>query len=141
MGLIDHVLEPLYLGIPSILMSPAAFVTRPVRWLRAMTRYRATASGGPNFAYELCVSRVTDEQMAELDLRSWQVAFNGSETVRGDTLARFAQKFAACGFRSEAFYPCYGMAESTLFVSGGARSAFTGVKRLDRDALRQHRVC
>jgi len=141
MGLIGHVLQPLYLGILSVLMSPGAFVVKPVRWLRAITRYAATASGGPNFAYDLCLRRVTDEQMEGLDLRSWQVAFNGSEMVRGDTLARFAQKFAACGFRREAFYPCYGMAEATLFVTGGARIPFPGVKSVDREALRHHRVC
>jgi acyl-CoA synthetase (AMP-forming)/AMP-acid ligase II len=140
MGLIGNVLQPLYLGIPSILMSPAAFVVKPVRWLQAISRYRATTSGGPNFAYELCVHRITEEQKAGLDLDSWDIAFNGSEMVRRDTLERFAEKFAPSRFRKSAFLCCYGLAESTLFVSGSAKSANPTVKSIDADSLQQHRV-
>ena len=123
MGLIGNVLQPLYLGIPCILFSPVAFLQRPVRWLQAISRYRATTSGGPNFAYDLCVEKITPEQKARLDLSSWEVAFSGAEPVRAETLERFTETFAPCGFRREAFYPTYGMAETTLFVSGDPKTA------------------
>ena len=122
MGLIGNVLQPIYLGIPSILMSPLAFIQKPVRWLQAISKYRATTSGGPNFAYDLCVEKVKPEQFEKLDLSSWEVAFNGAETVRSQTLEQFFKKFAPCGFRSRAFYPCYGMAETTLFATGGLKT-------------------
>ncbi|HEX4959209.1 MAG TPA: amino acid adenylation domain-containing protein, partial [Thermoanaerobaculia bacterium] len=123
MGLIGNVLQPLHAGGRCVLMSPVAFLQRPLRWLEAISRYRATTSGGPNFAYELCVRKATPEALAGLDLASWQVAFNGAEPVRAETLERFAATFAPCGFRPEAFYLCYGLAEATLFVSGGARGS------------------
>ena len=119
MGLIGNVLQPLYAGVPSILMSPVAFLQRPFRWLQAISRYKATTSGGPNFAYELCMRKIRPEDRSGLDLSSWRVAFNGAEPVRLETLTRFAAQFADCGFRREAFVPCYGLAEATLFVSGG----------------------
>ncbi len=120
MGLIGNVLQPLYLGAPCVLMSPVAFLQRPLRWLRAISRYRATTSGGPNFAYDLCVKRISPAERQGLDLSCWDLAFNGAEPVRPDTLERFAAAFGPSGFRSEAFYPCYGLAEATLFVAGGA---------------------
>ncbi|HXC43858.1 MAG TPA: amino acid adenylation domain-containing protein, partial [Candidatus Dormibacteraeota bacterium] len=119
MGLIGNVLQPLFAGVPSILMSPVAFLQRPLRWLQAISRYQATTSGGPNFAYELCMRKTRPEDQTGLDLSSWRVAFNGAEPVRLETLNRFAAQFADCGFRREAFVPCYGLAEATLFVSGG----------------------
>ncbi len=119
MGLIGAILQPLYGGFPCILMSPVSFLQRPFRWLQAISRYQATGSGGPNFAYDLCVRKITPEQRATLDLSSWSVAFNGSEPVRRETLDRFTEAFEPCGFRREAFYPCYGLAEATLMVSGG----------------------
>jgi 8-amino-7-oxononanoate synthase len=119
MGLVGGILQPLYAGRPNILMSPMAFLQRPYRWLQAISRYRSTTSGGPNFAYDLCVRKIRPEQVEKLDLSCWTLAFNGAEPVRGDTLDRFAEKFAPCGFRREAFYPCYGLAEATLIVSGG----------------------
>ena len=140
MGLIGHVLHPLYMGITSVLMAPGTFIYKPVCWLQAITRYRATTSGGPNFAYDLCVRRVTQEQMAGLDLSSWEIAFNGSETVRRDTLERFAEKFAACGFRRAATFSCYGMAESTLFITSSSKSTFPATRSLDNTALQRHRV-
>lgn len=139
MGLIGHVVHPLYLGITSVLMAPGTFIYKPVSWLQAITRYRATTSGGPNFAFDLCVRRVTPKQMAGLDLSSWEIAFNGSETVRRDTLERFAQKFAACGFRRAALFSCYGMAESTLFITS-SKSTFPATRSLDNTALQRHRV-
>jgi len=118
MGLIGGVLQTLFCGGYSTLMSPVAFLQRPVRWLEAISRTGATISGGPNFAYDLCARRVTDGQKAGLDLSRWSVAFNGAEPVRAETLDRFAEAFAPCGFRREAFLPCYGLAESTLIVTG-----------------------
>ena len=137
MGLIGNVLQPLYLGAPSILMSPVAFLQNPLRWLAAISHYRATTSGGPNFAYELCVRKITDEQKAQLDLSSWRVAFNGAEPVRPETLDRFAAAFASCGFRREAFYPCYGLAEATLFAAGGHLGALPAVRAFAPAGLEQ----
>ncbi len=119
MGLIGNVLQPLHAGGRCVLMAPVAFLQKPLRWLAAISRYRATTSGGPNFAYDLCVRRIAAEDRAALDLASWRVAFNGAEPVRAETLARFTAAFAPSGFRAEAFYPCYGLAEATLLVSGG----------------------
>lgn len=121
MGLIGNVLQPLYLGASCILMSPVHFLQKPARWLSAITRYRATTSGGPNFSYDLCVRQVTEAQRASLDLSAWAVAFNGAEPVRAATLDRFSDRFQDCGFRRRAFYPCYGLAEATLLVTGGTK--------------------
>ncbi|MGQ0593712.1 MAG: amino acid adenylation domain-containing protein [Gammaproteobacteria bacterium] len=118
MGLIGNLLQPLYLGATAILMPPLAFLEQPIRWLRAISKYRAATSGGPNFAYELCTRKVAAEQKRELDLSSWTLAFNGSEPVRAATMERFSAAFAECGFRRQAFFPCYGLAEATLFVTG-----------------------
>ncbi|HKH46547.1 MAG TPA: amino acid adenylation domain-containing protein [Thermoanaerobaculia bacterium] len=120
MGLIGNVLQPLHAGARCVLMAPVAFLQKPLRWLAAISHYRATTSGGPNFAYDLCVRRIGAEDRQDLDLSSWRLAFNGAEPVRAETLERFAAAFAPSGFRREAFYPCYGLAEATLFVSGGA---------------------
>lgn len=119
MGLIGGLLEPIYCGASTVLMSPIAFLQKPLRWLQAISKYQATTSGGPNFAYDLCVQKVNLEALDSLDLSSWEVAFNGAEIIQADTLDRFAKTFAACGFRRSAFYPCYGLAESTLLVAGG----------------------
>jgi acyl-CoA synthetase (AMP-forming)/AMP-acid ligase II len=135
MGLIGHVVQPMHLGITSVLMSAASFVASPARWLQAITDHRATISGGPNFAFELCIRRVTGEQMRTLDLSSWEVAFNGSEMVRAETMERFAEKFASCGFRREAFVSCYGIAEATLFVSASQKGHFPATCRIDDEAL------
>ncbi len=121
MGLIGNVLQSVYLGRPCILMPPVAFLQNPLRWLTAISHYGAAASGGPDFAYDLCVRRVTPEQRASLDLSRWERAFTGAEPVRAGTLERFARAFEPCGFRPEAFYPCYGLAEATLLVAGGAK--------------------
>jgi amino acid adenylation domain-containing protein len=118
MGLIGNILQPLYVGSAAVLMSPMAFLERPVRWLQAISKYRAATSGGPNFAYDLCLRKVTAAQKRELDLSSWTLAFNGSEPIRSGTLERFSRAFAECGFCRESFFPCYGLAEATLFVTG-----------------------
>jgi acyl-CoA synthetase (AMP-forming)/AMP-acid ligase II len=123
MGLIGGVLETLACGGQSTFLSPAAFVYRPARWLRLISELRATISGGPNFAYDECACRVEEDELAALDLRSWEVAFCGAEPIRAATLGRFGDAFGPCGFRREAFYPCYGLAEATLLVTGGRKGA------------------
>ncbi len=140
MGLIGNVLQPLYVGARCVLMSPVAFLQQPVRWLRAVSNYRATTSGGPNFAYDLCARRITREQRATLDLSSWTVAFNGAEPVRRETFERFAAAFAPCGFRRQAFYPCYGLAEATLLVSGHVGEREPLVKTAQAQALETNLV-
>ncbi len=122
MGLIGGVLQPLYAGLPVALMSPTSFLQHPLKWLQAISRLGAKTSGGPNFAYDLCARRITPEERATLDLSSWEVAFTAAEPIRQETLERFAAAFAPCGFRREAFYPAYGLAEATLFVSGGSKT-------------------
>ncbi|MBM4091713.1 MAG: aminotransferase class I/II-fold pyridoxal phosphate-dependent enzyme, partial [Planctomycetes bacterium] len=140
MGLVGGVLNPLFLGRPTVIMSPMAFLQKPVRWLRAITRYRASISGGPNFAYDLCVQKVTPEEMDGLDLSCWQVAFNGAEPIRPSTLAAFSDKFAPVGFHREAFLPCYGMAETTLIVTGASAKGEPTIGCFDGQALDEHRV-
>ena len=140
MGLIGGILQPIYLGRPSILMSPMSFLQKPFRWLSAISRFGGTTSGGPNFAYELCVRKISPEDRKTLDLSSWTVAFNGAEPVRADTLNLFAETFAECGFRRESFYPCYGMAEATLIVSGGYAKRPPVIRTFDVAALTADRV-
>jgi amino acid adenylation domain-containing protein len=140
MGLIGNMLQAVYVGAPAILMSPAAFLQRPLRWLNAISRYKATTSGGPNFAYDLCVRSIRPEQMTTLDLSSWVVAFNGAEPIRADSLERFALAFEPYGFRREAFSPCYGLAEATLMVSSGTLSATRSVRNFEAKALERNHV-
>lgn len=140
MGLIGGILQPLYGDVPVTLMAPVSFLQRPLRWLQAISHYRATSSGGPNFAYDLCVRKITPEQRTGLDLSSWEVAFCGAEPIQADTLNRFADAFAECGFRREAFFPCYGLAEATLFVSGGPKLQPVRVHALQDQALSQNKV-
>lgn len=140
MGLIGGLLEPAYRGYPVTFMSPLAFLKRPARWLRAVSDFKATHSGGPNFGYDLCVSKISEEEREGLDLSNWQVAFSGAEPVRAETLERFARSFASNGFRRSAFYPCYGMAEASLLVAGGARTTEPPLLPVRADLLEQHLV-
>ena len=140
MGLIGNVLQPIYVGARSVLMSPLDFLQRPVRWLQAITRFKARSSGGPNFAYDLCVRKITPEQRGNLDLSSWSLAFNGAEPIRPETIERFIAAFGSCGFRREAFYPCYGLAEATLFVSGGSKALHPVVRTFQSAALEYNQV-
>jgi amino acid adenylation domain-containing protein len=140
MGLIGNVLQPLWSGGEAVLMSPLAFLQRPRRWLEAISRYRATTSGGPNFAYDLCLRKIGEADRQGLDLGSWRVAFSGAEPVRRETMERFAAVFAPYGFRREAFFPCYGLAEATLFVTGGAPEEPFRARAVDPVALEEHRV-
>lgn len=140
MGLIGSLLQVVYSGLRGTFLSPLAFLQRPYRWLAAISRTRAVVSGGPNFAYDLCVRRITPEQRASLDLSTWEVAYNGAEPVLAETLDRFAEAFARCGFRREAFYPCYGLAESTLMVTGSRRGNGAVRRAVDTGALEKDRV-
>jgi acyl-CoA synthetase (AMP-forming)/AMP-acid ligase II len=135
MGLIGNLLQPLYMGSWCVLMSPAAFLQRPLRWLQAIATYRTETNGAPNFAYDLCVAKTTEEQRAALDLRCWTLAYTGAEPVRAATIDRFVQAFGPSGFRREAFYPCYGLAEGTLMVSGGRKADPPVSRRLRASAL------
>jgi 8-amino-7-oxononanoate synthase len=140
MGLVGGILYSVFFGRYCVLMSPFAFLQKPVRWLRAITRYRVSISGGPNFGYDLCTQKITDEEMQGLDLSTWDVAFNGAEPIRASTLDGFAEKFAPVGFRREALYPCYGMAETTLIVTGGKKSEPPVVRSFMGKALDEHRI-
>ncbi|HEX5886431.1 MAG TPA: condensation domain-containing protein, partial [Pyrinomonadaceae bacterium] len=140
MGLVDGIIQPLYSGFTGLLMSPVALLQNPASWLQAISRYRVTHSGGPNFAYDLCVRRIDEAQRASLDLSTWSVAYNGAEPVRYETLERFVARFAPCGFRREAFYPAYGLAEATLKVTGGRRSDAPVYCTVQAAALESHRV-
>lgn len=140
MGLIGNVLATIYAGSRLCLMSPQDFVQEPFRWLRAISRYKAHVSGGPNFAYQLCIDRITPAQMAQLDLSSWRVAYNGAEPVRSKVLERFAEKFDACRFSRQAFQPCYGMAETTLLVSTVGMEEMPLVRYVNQGALEENRV-
>jgi natural product biosynthesis luciferase-like monooxygenase protein len=135
MGLIGGIIQPLYAGFQAILMSPQHFLQRPVRWLHAISHYRATTSGGPNFAYELCVRKISAEQRATLDLSSWAVAFNGAEPIRPETLTQFTEAFAPSGFRAQSFSPCYGLAEATLLVTGCSADAPPVVRKFQEQAI------
>jgi 1-acyl-sn-glycerol-3-phosphate acyltransferase len=132
MGLIGAWLGSLYVGFPLVVMSPLAFLSRPLRWLQAIDRYRGTLSAGPNFAYELCLKRIDDAALAQLDLSSWRLAFNGAEAVSPDTVRRFAQRFAGCGLRPQAMAPVYGLAEASvglLFPPLGREAPIDAVQR------------
>lgn len=128
MGLITT-LQGIFVGFETVLLSPASFFQRPVRWLAAISRFQADLSGGPNFAYDLCVRRIGPEERRQLDLSRWRFAFSGAELIRPGTLGRFAEAFAPSGFRRQAFRPAYGLAESTLLVSCSDTPALRVVAR------------
>ncbi len=140
MGLVGGILNPMYCGLEESLMSPVSFLTRPIRWLRAISKYKAQASGGPNFAYAWCTMKIRPEDCKGLDLSHWKVAFNGAEPVRAEVMERFAEKFAPFGFNPDSFYPCYGMAETTLIVTGGDRNEPPIVRPFNKHDLVQHHV-
>ncbi|MFO0870804.1 MAG: aminotransferase class I/II-fold pyridoxal phosphate-dependent enzyme [Pirellulales bacterium] len=140
MGLIGGLLSPLFVGRQTLLMSPMAFLQKPVQWLRGISQHRVHISGGPNFAYDLCVQKVSDEDLAKLDLSCWGLAFNGAEPIRPSTIDAFCRRFAPAGFRREAFLPCYGMAETTLIVTGCYKALEPPMLTVDGRALDEHRV-
>ncbi|MAI73746.1 MAG: fatty acyl-AMP ligase [Rhodopirellula sp.] len=135
MGLVGGLLMPLYIGRQNVLTSPMTFLQRPVRWLQGITKYGVTISGGPNFAFQLCVDKIRDHELEGLDLSTWEIAFNGAEPIRAATLNSFTEKFEQCGFRKSAFLPCYGMAETTLIVTGGPAETRPVLTTFDRSAL------
>lgn len=135
MGLIGGILECWYSGRRNIQLSPLKFFQRPYRWLRAISHYRATTSASPNFGFDLCVRKITAEERATLDLSSWRIAMNGAEPVRPETMERFCETFAPCGVRPTLFYPCYGLAEATLMVSGGRQEAGPIIKSWNGQTL------
>ena len=142
MGLIGSVLQPVYAGSRSVLMAPGQFLQNPVSWLQAISRYRGKSSSAPNFAYGLCSLRITPQAKEGLDLSSWEIAVSGAEPVQYETLKRFAAAFAPCGFRAEAFRPSYGLAESTLLVTGERGPELPIAKRfsarwLERNILKE----
>jgi acyl-CoA synthetase (AMP-forming)/AMP-acid ligase II len=137
MGLVLNVLESFYLGALCVVLSPTSFVQRPLVWLRAIGSYRAEVASGPNFAFDLCVSRFRAEQMEGVDLSCWKIALNGAEPVRAATIDQFAAKFAPYGFEPRAMYPAYGMAEATLLISGGRRGDDVVTRSVSREALQR----
>jgi acyl-CoA synthetase (AMP-forming)/AMP-acid ligase II len=139
MGL-GSVIQAFHLGTAMYLLPPLVFLQRPVAWLRAISRYRVTSSGGPSFGYDYCVKRIQPIERHGLDLSTWEIAFNGAEPVRASVLDSFAEAFAEQGFRRRAFYPCFGLAESVVFVTGGVKLEPPVVFRADRDSLEQGRV-
>lgn len=140
MGLIGGILTPLWVGGPAVNFSPADFLQRPARWLQAISRYGVTLSGGPTFAFDLCARKVDENDLASLDLSRWSCAYVGAEPVRPDVLKRFAATFAPCGFRWEAFYPVYGLAESSLFATGGDVSAPPIIRDFRKGTLAENRA-
>ena len=140
MGLIGGILQPLFAGIPCALISPLHFLQNPFIWLETISKYKATASGGPNFAYDYCVKKISEEQKEKLDLSCWKVAFNGAEPIHIDTLNRFVKAFSSCGFNRNAIYPCYGLAENTLFATGMRRGDGFNTLNVSAQALRNNQV-
>ncbi|HMO14884.1 MAG TPA: aminotransferase class I/II-fold pyridoxal phosphate-dependent enzyme [Pirellulaceae bacterium] len=140
MGLIGGLLVSCYWGGMSVAMTPIQFLTKPIRWLRAISKFRGNVAGGPNFAYSLCVNRIDEADCEGLDLSSWRVAFNGAEPIRSETLDAFTKKFEPYGFEHKNHYPCYGMAETTLLVTGSNIDQPPIYKSVSRQHLAEHRV-
>lgn len=140
MGLIGGILTAMYVGGHSLLMSPSAFLQRPYRWLETISETRATISGAPNFAFDLCVKKIPAEKRRQLDLSGWEVCFCGAEPIRAETLDAFANAFRESGFRGDTFYPCYGLAENTLMAAGGDGPSHPQIKVVLRDALAENRI-
>ena len=140
MGLIFGILQPLYQGFPCYVMSPAAFIQRPFRWLQTISRYRATHTAAPNFGYDLCIGKITEAQRSTLDLSHWKMGLNGAEPVRAETFRRFNEYFEPCGLAPTTLCHAYGLAEATLVIAGAKRQALTFYYRIQSDTFEQHRV-
>ena len=140
MGLIGNILHPFYMGGYSVVFSPFEFLKKPLKWLEAISKYQAHTSGAPNFAYELCVRKVSAEDKKNLDLSSWQVAYNGAEPIRHTTLENFASYFAECGLEKSALFPCYGLAEGTLIVAGGKLQESPVYLTCNKEGLKEDRI-
>ncbi|MET0793538.1 MAG: AMP-binding protein, partial [Polyangiaceae bacterium] len=135
MGLVGGLLQPIHRGIKAVLLTPRFFIERPVRWLEAISRHRGTISGGPNFAFRLCLERITDAQLERLDLSSWRVAFCGAEPIQSDVLCKMSERFARAGLSPTAASPCYGLAEATLYVTGAERGVGMIARAFSGEAL------
>lgn len=131
MGLVGGVLQLMYSGCVAGFLSPAEFVQYPERWLQIIAKFGVNVSGGPNFMFDLAARAIKDSDLDGIDLSGWRVAFCGAEPIRAATIARFSERFASLGFRAEAFYPCYGMAESTLFITGAQAGTPVRISRRD----------
>ncbi|TWP46768.1 AMP-binding protein [Lentzea tibetensis] len=140
MGLIAKLLQAFHWGAECVVMPPSAFLQHPIRWLRAISEHGGTVSGAPNFAFDLCVRRTTPEQREGLDLSSWRVAYNAAEPVRADTVRAFAETFGPHGLRPETMFPCYGLAENSVFVCGPGSGDLPKVSTVDRKALERDEV-
>jgi amino acid adenylation domain-containing protein len=140
MGLVGTILLSLFGNVPFMLMAPIDFLQKPLRWLQVISDYKVTASGGPNFAYDLCVQKITPEQRNNLDLSSWECAWNGAEPIRAETIKQFYETFKGCGFRYKTHYPCYGLAEATLAVSFGNNSRDPVIKQYDQEEFEKNKV-
>lgn len=140
MGLIYGILLPFYKGISCYLMPPIAFLQRPIRWLKAISKYGGTHTAAPNFAYKRCIDKIKQEELKDLDLSGWEVAFNGAEPVRIETLIKFSDKFAPCGFEFDNFCPAYGLAETTLQIVSVKKKQVAEVCRVEKEALAQNRI-
>ena len=140
MGLILNALQAFYVGAPCVLLAPNGFMQRPLNWLRAIHTYQAEVACSPNFGYDLCVRRHRPEQMEGIDLSNWKIALNGAEPVRAETITKFIETFAPHGFRANAAFPAYGMAEATLLISGGRRGAGHITRTVSQAALQAHHV-
>ncbi len=140
MGLIGSVVSPMYAGFHCVLMAPAAFLKNPILWLDAISNYRGTCAGAPNFGWDYCAKKITDEQKGRLDLSHLEVAYNGSEPIRASTLRNFIAAFGRCGMRPSALFPCYGMAETTLFVSGGPLGTEPQVRTVSKSLLEGNQI-
>lgn len=140
LGLVHGIIQPLYSAFTGYLMAPMSFLQRPLDWLRAISRFRVTHSDGPNFAYELCLNKISEKEKAELDLSSWKMALNGAEPVFPETLKRFIRAFAPCGFQRSAFFPAYGLAEATLVVSGAKKEPGLSFCCVSSEALEQNKI-
>ena len=140
MGLIDGIIQPLYTGFLAVILSPVSFLQKPIRWLQAISNYQGTHCGCPNFGYDLCVSKTTSETRANLNLSSWVTAYCGAEPIRRETIENFTATFKSCGFQSQFFYPCYGMAEATLMISGGKVADRPIYTQVEAKALEKSRI-
>ncbi|QDV64662.1 Long-chain-fatty-acid--AMP ligase FadD29 [Crateriforma conspicua] len=140
MGLVGGVLMPMFVGVPNVLMSPMTFLQRPSRWFQSISKYGVTVSGGPNFAYQLCVDKIDDSELEGVDLSTFKIAFNGAEPIRASTLDAFTRRFEKYGFDHRSHLPCYGMAETTLLVTGGPSNPRPVTSWFDGGALDEKAV-
>lgn len=140
MGLIDGIIQPVFSGFHSVSMSPAHFLQKPVRWFKAITKYRATYSGAPNFAFALCNERIRDDELDGIDLSALSCLYNGSETIRPETIGKFVERFSRVAFDRSKMFTCYGLAESTLAVTTAQLGAAPSIARVDEVGFRQNQI-